>query len=341
MSAEEAPGVLTCTAVAGIGEVTAGDDLATLLTDRVTLRDGDVVVVTSKVVSKAEGRVVTAEKPTALEQETDRVVARRGPTTIVRTRLGLVMAAAGIDASNTAPGTLVLLPEDPDRSARRLRAAFLAGRDGAGGRGVNVAVLVSDTSGRAWRAGQTDIAVGAAGLEVLRDHAGLDDGYGNRLAVTSPAVADEITAAADLVTGKLSRSPVAVVRGLSHLVLPPGVHGPGAAALVRPEDSDMFGLGAREAVRAALTRGDGRGFGAPVSAAELAEALRDLLGTDPATEVTCDGEDAVVVSGQDLSAAPALAERVAVLAFASGWRVRPQTAPPDGGARLRITRAGP
>ena len=156
---------LTVTAVDGLPEVEAGDDLAALLVRHLgdagpDLRDGDVLVVTSKVVSKAEGRTRRAAKDALLADETDRVVARRGPTTVVRTRHGLVLAGAGIDASNTPSGTSVLLPEDPDASARRLREAV----DGLTGR--NVGVVVSDTAGRAWRTGQTDIAVGAAGLQV-------------------------------------------------------------------------------------------------------------------------------------------------------------------------------
>ncbi len=264
--------------VPDVGEVAEGTVLADLLAG-VALGDGDVVVVTSKIVSKAEGRVTDRPKDEALADETVRVVARRGPTTIARTRHGLVMAAAGIDASNVAAGRHVLLPLDPDASARHLRRA-LADRHG-----VNVGVVVTDTAGRAWRVGQTDIAVGAAGLRVVEDHAGLVDGYGNLLAVTLPAVADEIAGAAELATGKLSMSPLSVVRGLARLVLPPGEDGPGASALVRPEREDMFGLGAREAVLAALSAGSPGasggsghpGFGGPAPADELVAALRTCL----------------------------------------------------------------
>lgn len=306
--------MITCYAVEGIGEIGPGDDLAALLVDATDLRDGDVLVVTSKVVSKAEGRVVTGSKETALAAETDRVVARRGGTSIVRTRHGLVMAAAGIDASNTEPGTLVLLPLDPDASARRLREA-VAARTGA-----NTAVLVSDTSGRAWRNGQTDIAVGAAGLDVLDDHAGRLDGYGNLLAVTAPALADEVTAAADLVTGKLSGSPAAVLRGLDRLVLPPGEHGPGAAALVRPEAHDMFGLGSREAVMHALLREDGRGFGAHASAEDLAGALsRAVPVLDLSVSHDGDRLEARLAETGDERKAGAAEERAAAVAFAHGW----------------------
>ena len=259
---------LTLLPVEGIGEVRPGADLAGQVRAAADLRDGDVLVVTSKVVSKAEGRIVTGGKAAALAGETDRVLARRGDTAIVRTRHGLVMANAGIDASNTEPGTLVLLPVDPDGSARSLREALSA----AG----NVAVLVTDTAGRAWRNGQTDIAVGAAGIDPLHDYAGRTDGYGNELAVTAPAVADEIAAAADLVKGKLAGVPAALVRGLGHLVLPAGDHGPGAVALVRPESGDLFGLGAREAVLHAAHGTGQRGFGGPCASTELAVVLRGL-----------------------------------------------------------------
>jgi coenzyme F420-0:L-glutamate ligase/coenzyme F420-1:gamma-L-glutamate ligase len=307
-------------ALTGWGEVTAGADLAALVARAAGeggLRDGDVLVVTSKVVSKAEGRVVAGERDAALAAETDRLVARRGPTSIVRTRHGLVMAAAGIDASNTEPGTVVLLPVDPDRSARLLRARLLLLC------GANVAVVVSDTSGRAWRNGQTDIAVGAAGLEVLDDHAGRSDPHGNPLVVTAPAVADELAAAGDLAKGKLSRAPVALVRGLGERVLPAGDDGPGAAALVRPEEGDMFGLGAREAVLRAVAGRPDRGFGAPAPAGELAGALRALLGAAgpaAAVEVASGGEVvAVRLEVADPRLLGRTEARAEAVALAHGW----------------------
>ena len=264
----------------GLPEVVAGDDLAAVVLDALAggadLADGDIVCVTSKVVSKAEGRTRKGGREAAVEEESHRVVARRGTTRIVRHRLGLTMAAAGVDASNVEPGWIVLLPLDPDRSARDLRREVL------GRTGTNVAVVVTDTAGRAWRQGQTDIAIGAAGLVVAEDLAGRTDSYGNALAVTLPAVADEIAGAAQLVQGKLDGRPVAVVRGRDDLVLPPGEDGPGAASLVRAEGADLFGWGAREAVVRALAGDDADRvpFGEPAPPEELAAALDRL--PDPA-----------------------------------------------------------
>jgi coenzyme F420-0:L-glutamate ligase / coenzyme F420-1:gamma-L-glutamate ligase len=232
-------GGLTVTGVPGLPEIGAGADLAGLICAAAPdLRDGDILVVTSKIVSKAEGRVIRGDRERAIDDEAVRVVARRGQTRIVETRHGLVLAAAGVDSSNTAPGTVVLLPEDPDGSARRLRKAV-------GERlGINVGVVVTDTMGRPWRVGQTDTAIGAAGLAPLRDHRGQPDTFGNTLGVTVAAVADEIAAAGDLVKGKTTQVPVAIVRGLAELVT--GADGPGAAALIRPVAEDMFRLGAAD-----------------------------------------------------------------------------------------------
>ena len=234
----------------GVPEVAPGDDLATLLltvlaAEGFELADGDVVVVTSKVVSKSEGRAVRLPREEAITAETVQVVARRGATRISRTRHGLVLAAAGVDASGTEPGTVLLLPVDPDVSARALRSRLLSLT------GVEVAVVVTDTMGRAWRTGQTDQAIGVAGLPPLEDLRGQDDGHGNVLEVTMAAVADEVASAADLVKGKLGRRPFAVVRGLGFRV--GREDGPGAAALVRPEAEDMFRLGAHDVVPARRT----------------------------------------------------------------------------------------
>jgi coenzyme F420-0:L-glutamate ligase / coenzyme F420-1:gamma-L-glutamate ligase len=301
--------VISVVAPDGVPEVRPGDDLAALLLAALApyeLSDGDVVLVTSKVVSKAEGRLVPgADRDAVLPAETSRVVARRGPTTIVRNRLGLTMAAAGIDNSNVPLGSLALLPLDPDGSARALRAALAAT--------ANVAVVVTDTAGRAWRTGQTDIAIGAAGLLVLEDHAGRTDGYGNPLVVTAPAVADELASAAELAQGKLGARPFALVRGRADLVLPPGSDGPGAVALQRAEGEDLFGYGAREAVVRALAGApaDRAPFGAPAAAAEVADAVQRVLRVTP---VNADGA-LVVPVWEDA--------RLSALAFAFGWEVEP------------------
>ncbi len=236
----------------GIGEVRPGDDLAAVIGDALAasvpdgqaLEDGDILVVTSKIVSKAEGRIVVADdREDAITAETVRVVATREQpngtvTRIVESRLGIVAAAAGVDASNTAEGTVLLLPLDPDASAVRLRAALEARF------GVRLGVIVSDTLGRPWRTGQTDAAIGASGVKVLDDLRGSTDAQGRSLQVTQPAVGDELAAAADLVKGKALGRPVAVVRGLGELL---DVAAPGARSVQRPSDEDMFSLGTAEA----------------------------------------------------------------------------------------------
>ncbi|MGN6331514.1 MAG: coenzyme F420-0:L-glutamate ligase [Motilibacteraceae bacterium] len=258
MSELAPPERLEVLAVPGLPEVAPGDDLAGLLLEAVSapavggLRDGDVVVVTSKVVSKAEGRVVPGEdREAAITAEAVRVVATRGSTRIVETRHGFVMAAAGVDASNTAGGTVVLLPEDPDASARRLRAQ-LCERTGR-----RLAVVVTDTAGRPWREGLTDLALGAAGLSPVHDLRGQQDAHGNPLGMTVTAVADELAAAADLVKGKLAGVPVAVVRGWGERVL--DEDGPGARVLVRRAEDDMFRLGTQEALEQGLRQGLAQG----------------------------------------------------------------------------------
>ena len=241
----------------GVPEIAPGDDLAAIVGDVLThdgsVLDGDVVVITSKVVSKAEGQVrAAADREDAITAETVRVVATRDrpdgpPLRIVENRLGLVMAAAGVDASNTPDGTVLLLPEDPDASARRLRAALQERF------GVRLAVVLTDTAGRPWRAGLTDLAIGAAGLRVLDDLRGGTDAHGRPLVVTVTAVADEVAAASELVRGKTAGRPVAVVRGLSRYVTEDD--GPGARALNRSGPDDLFREGTAEAYARGLRDG--------------------------------------------------------------------------------------
>ncbi|MFL6240032.1 MAG: coenzyme F420-0:L-glutamate ligase [Actinomycetes bacterium] len=231
---------LSVRALTGLPEIEVGDDLAALIASAAPdLRTGDVVVVTSKVVSKAEGRLLAIEREKAIDDETVRIVAERGATRIVETRHGLVLAAAGVDASNVPPGTVALLPIDPDASARTIRDGL---RDR---RHVEVAVVITDTVGRPWRTGLTDIAIGAAGIAVLNDLRGQTDPHGNTLEMTVTAVADEVAAAADLVKGKTSGAPVAVVRGLAFTP-----DDAGARPMVRPAAEDMFRFGSRDVVAA-------------------------------------------------------------------------------------------
>jgi coenzyme F420-0:L-glutamate ligase/coenzyme F420-1:gamma-L-glutamate ligase len=244
---------LTAFALAGLPEVRSGDDLASLiLASGEQVRDGDVVVVAHKVVSKAEGRVVALEDVRAsdrarkladehgkdpravqvvLDESSEVLRAQRG-VLICRTRHGFVCANAGVDASNAPEGTLVLLPVDPDASARALRARLrkLAG--------TSPAVVVSDSFGRAWRHGQSDVAIGCAGLAPLEDWRGRTDAEGRELRATWIAVADEAAAAADLTRAKDSREPVVVVRGLERFVT--DEDGPGAAAIIRAASEDLF-----------------------------------------------------------------------------------------------------
>lgn len=238
--------------VPGLPEFRPGDDLpAAVAAAAPWLRDGDIVVVTSKVVSKVEGRLVVvpaepaareAARQDAVRAEAVRVVATMGSTRITETRHGFVLAASGVDASNVRGDELALLPLDPDASAAAVRAGL---RERLG---VEVAVVVSDTMGRAWRHGLVDVALGVSGMSALRDHRGGIDGFGNELSVTEMADADAVAAAAELVKGKLDGVPVAVVRGLAT-----EDDGRGARPLVRPAASDMFRWGVRDVVAARRT----------------------------------------------------------------------------------------
>jgi coenzyme F420-0:L-glutamate ligase/coenzyme F420-1:gamma-L-glutamate ligase len=241
--------VITIFAPGGIGEVTPGADIATAILAAMDadplgpFRDGDIVVVTSKIISKAEGRIEPAARRTELiTSETRRTVARRGETRIVRTHDGLTIAAAGIDRSNLSAESILRLPSDSDGSAAALRGRLETATN------LRLGVIISDTAGRPWRIGQTDHAIGVSGVMALADYAGARDVYGNELQVTVMALADELAAAADLVKGKLRGRPVAVIRGLGQLV---GQAESAARELLRDPVKDMFGFGSQEAVLAA------------------------------------------------------------------------------------------
>ena len=227
------------TPIYGIGDIQPGDDLAATLLSGLEragflLIDGDVLVVTHKAVSKAEHAIARFEDD---EDERRRIIAReavailrrRGDLVITETRHGFICANAGVDRSNMPEGLLALLPRDPDRSAHRLRARIRQAT------GAEIAVVITDTFGRAWRKGLTDVAIGVSGMPALIDYRGETDTFGRVLTVTEVALADEVAAAADLVMGKARGVPLAVIRGLEY------PHGNGRAAdLVRPADEDMF-----------------------------------------------------------------------------------------------------
>lgn len=243
MSTELVPGELRILPVAGIGEIDTGADLAGIIHDActataaTTLVDGDVLVVTQKIVSKAEGRIeaIDPDDPrlhkAIVERESVRIVRRRGDLIIAETAHGWICANAGVDLSNVADGFAALLPIDSDRSARRIRDA-LRHRFG-----VDVAVIVSDTFGRPWRRGLTDVAIGCAGILPIADLRGSTDSLGRELLVTEVCIVDELAGAADLVCGKAAGIPVAVCRGVD-----PSWLGEGEArrALVRHPSEDLF-----------------------------------------------------------------------------------------------------
>ena len=288
----------------GLPELRPGDDLAALLAGplgSLGARDGDVVVVTQKVVSKAEGRVVAAEesgRAAWVERETARVVARRGDLVIAETRHGFVCANAGVDESNVDAGFLSLLPEDPDASAERLRQDLEAAL------GVQLAIVITDTFGRAWRAGVVNVAIGCAGLPALVDLRGSQDDRGRALEATIVALADEVAAAAGLVMPKAGRVPAAIVRGVSADTPPLP-----ASALVRPREEDLFRESPLTAISARRTI---RSFGpGDVPREAVEEAIRAAC-TAPAPHHTRPWRFTALESGT--------ARRALLAAIAEAWR---------------------
>jgi coenzyme F420-0:L-glutamate ligase/coenzyme F420-1:gamma-L-glutamate ligase len=289
--------------VDGIPEIRPGDDLAAILADRLrplSVRDGDIVVVTQKVVSKAEGRIVPdSERDAHVAAETTRVVARRGDLVIAETRHGFVCANAGVDASNVGAGLLALLPVDPDASAERIRVALVEELGLA-----RLGVVITDTFGRPWREGLVNVAIGVAGIPAILDLRGTPDAGGRMLDATVIAVADEIAGASGLVTRKSEGIPAVVVRG----VVPDGPDGT-AGDLVRPAADDLFRESPLQALHARRTiRSFGHG-GVPTSVLE--EAIGAAC-TAPAPHHTRPWRFSVLAS--------APAKRALLTAMADAWR---------------------
>ena len=344
---------VTLTPLLGMPEVCPGDDLAevvvrALAANGIRLADGDVLVVSSKIASKALGLTASAQdRSEAVLRQSRRVVAERdtplGVTRVVEAVAGPVMAAAGVDASNTgAADVVLLLPADPDEVARALRARIAQLLPGA-----EVGVILSDTAGRPWRVGQTDFALGAAGVHLVDDLRGAHDGDGRELSVTERCVGDEIAAAADLVKGKNAGVPVAHVRGLAPAA-PPPAGTPGARSLVRTGPTDWFGSGRVEAVRASLGVEAGtelaRKVGIPSAlpeppATRIARARRvALLGVEGVSAST--GPEGVVLQGEDAFTLGVAASRLVVALHGEGLVGRVERLPATGRqlqARVKTT----
>lgn len=285
-------------AITGLPDFRPGDDLvATICAAAPWIEDGDVLAVTSKAVSKAEGRLVATgtddqeralTRRSVIDSQTAAVVAERRGVRIVRTHQGLTMAAAGVDASNVNADEIAVLPADSDASARAVRDGVrrILGKD--------VAVVITDTTGRPWRGGLVDVAIGSAGIAPLRDLRGSVDTHGHPLAVTALAQVDEIASATELVRGKLGRVAAAVVRGVPwHADESPGA----GAALVRPIEEDMFCLGARDVVPAAQAA---RSTERPPRPEQLAEAVERAV-PPPGIRVSVEGPKVVLCGADDFA----------------------------------------
>jgi coenzyme F420-0:L-glutamate ligase/coenzyme F420-1:gamma-L-glutamate ligase len=307
---------------------TQGDDLTEIILTAIDnstdipggLHNGDIVVVTSKIIAKVEGRVIQAEdREDAITSETVRVVATkeqpRGVTRIVETSHGLILAAAGVDASNTESGTVVLLPRDPDASARQLREQIMQLRS------VNAGVIITDTLGRAWRLGVTDHAIGAAGVQVLDNLTGTKDSFGQELHMTVVAVADQLAAASELVRAKQTLTPVAVIRGASQWVNEFNDTGTASARdLIRSSEEDLFSLGTAESIAlgargAVYQRRTIRNFTSDPVPREVIEAAIQAAASAPAPHHTTPWRFRVFTAGVDDS------ERIALLdAMREKWK---------------------
>lgn len=318
MTARTSP--VTLTPLLGFPEVREGDDVADIVLkvlqhNGIQLTDGDILVVSSKVVSKAMGlRAPSGELADVVASQTVRTVAERmtpsGVTRIVQSVAGPVMAGAGVDASNTSDESIVLvLPADPDAVTAQIREGVQTGWATVSGTRVLIGVILSDTAGRPWRIGQTDFALGAAGIHVVDDLRGSADADGRILSVTQRCVADEIAAAADLVKGKATGIPAAHMRGLGQWVLR-GESTSGARDLVRTGPQDWFGYGMAEAVRAALGVMPGSAAAAEVGipssypedvAMRAGRALRVALLTCPDASGYVDGDTIRLLAGDDFA----------------------------------------
>lgn len=339
--------------VRGLPEIRPGVDLAALIAETADLRNGDIVVIAQKIVSKAEGAMVRLDpgedrrvaRRRLVREQAARVVAEAPWALIVETRHGLICANAGIDASNVEPGGLTLLPLDPDASARRLRAALLQKV------GLEVGVVISDTFGRPWRMGQTDVAIGLAGLPALRDERGGRDRYGMMLEVTEVALADEVAAAADLSRGKADGVPVVLVRGLAWTP----DEDARAADLQRPASEDLFprGRGALTDLLADPPSPAASGDGAPAPSADEVARILAAAGRAGGARVRVEphgagGEPLTVLLRASLHPADlvALGAAAATLAAALadfGWMAETEEQASGGDYHLivRVRRAGP